>query len=54
MLCKSFIWHVWFGLIDKVVKMTINDMDTKISEEGMATHSSLIAWRIPMDSPEGE
>ena len=25
-------------------------MDTKISEEGMATHSSIIAWRIPMEN----
>ena len=21
-------------------------------EEGMATHSSILAWRIPMDSPD--
>ena len=34
----SAVWETWFG-----------SLDWEDLEEGMAIHSSILAWRIPMD-----
>ena len=35
----SAVWETWFGSLDW----------EDLLEEGMAIHSSILAWRIPMD-----
>ena len=51
------MWLVWASLVAQMVKNLPAMRDTWIQilgwenplEEGMATHSSILAWRIPMD-----
>ena len=47
----------WASLVAQLVKNPFSMQDTQVQflgwkdplEEGMATHSSILAWRIPMD-----
>ena len=49
--------HSWASLVAQMVKNLPAMWDTWVQplgwedplEEGMATHSSILAWRIPMD-----
>ena len=49
---------VWASLVPQIIKNTPTMQENWVRflgwedplEEGMATHSSILAWRIPMDS----
>ena len=51
-------WSSWASLVAQTVKNLPAMWETWVRslvwedalEEGMATHSSILAWRIPMDS----
>jgi len=59
MLCINNIWHVvdaqWASLVTQMGKNLPARQETQIRslvwedplEKGMATHSSILAWRIP-------
>ena len=55
------LWYSWASLVAQLVKNPPAIRETWVRslgwedplEEGMATHSSILAWRIPMDRPAG-
>ena len=55
---KSVHCNVWVSLVAQMVKNPLVMWETWVQsrgckdplEEGMATHSSILVWRIPMDS----
>ena len=44
---KHSRWSV--GSVRKMLSVLLHDVESLDLEEGMATHSSTLAWRIPMD-----
>ena len=57
MLIMSFSAYVWASLVAQMVRNPPAMQETWVQslswedplEEGMATHSSILTWRIPMD-----
>ena len=56
-ICLLIFFSSWASLVDQMVKNPPAMWETWVQslgwedplEEGMATHSSILAWRIPMD-----
>ena len=60
LLCNLFFW-LWTSLVIPIVKNLPATWETWVQslrwedplEEGMATHSSILAWRIPWTEEPG-
>ena len=54
-VCVHVCIHIWISLVAQMVKNAPAMQETKVQslhqedllEKGMATHSSILAWRIP-------
>ena len=61
MLCECLVSHTWASLVAQAVKNLPAMQETQVwslsgkdpLEKGMATHSNILAWRIPQTEEPG-
>ena len=52
-MCKTIINSLILFLVFTKIQRSCISLVRASSEEGMATHSSILAWRIPWEEPGG-